>query len=300
MIDGLLEPFAYAFFARAMVAGIVIGAMCGALSTFVVLRRMSYIGHGLAHSVLGGVAVGVALGADLYVGAIVATVASALLIDRVTRRDVLHVDAAIGIVTTAIFAIGVATLAVVPTRVNVEALLFGNILGVDGLDLGVAVVVGVLFAGVLFTLHKQLVAVTFDAEVAAVHGVRTGVIELVFSLSTAAVVVASVRVLGVLLIAAAVVIPAATARLVTRSVGAMMVLATGLGVVASVAGLYASFHLDVPSGPTIVLTGALVFTVVFVVTAVLARGRIHRARRPVSVGQPPGGEASPARIDAPG
>lgn len=282
MIEGLLEPFAYAFFARAMLAGIVIGAMCGALSTFVVLRRMSYIGHGLAHSVLGGVAVGVALGADLYVGAIVATVVSALLIDRITRRDVLHVDAAIGIVTTAMFAIGVATLSVVPSRVNVEALLFGNILGVDGLDLGVAVTVGVVFAGVLVTLHKQLVAVTFDAEVAGVHGVRTGVIELVFSLSTAAVVVASVRVLGVLLIAAAVVIPAATARLVTRSVGAMLVLATGLGVLASVVGLYASFHLDVPSGPTIVLAGALVFTVVFVVTAVLARGRILRARRPVA------------------
>lgn len=300
MIDGLLEPFAYAFFARAMLAGIVIGAMCGALSTFVVLRRMSYIGHGLAHSVLGGVAVGVALGADLYVGAIAATVVSALLIDRITRREVLHVDAAIGIVTTAMFAIGVATLSVVPSRVNVEALLFGNILGVDGLDLGVAVTVGVVFAGVLITLHKQLVAVTFDAEVAGVHGVRTGVIELVFSLSTAAVVVASVRVLGVLLIAAAVVIPAATARLVTRSVGAMLLLATGLGVLASVVGLYASFHLDVPSGPTIVLAGALVFTLVFVVTAVLARGRIHRARRPVATAQPAAGEAPPARPGTPG
>lgn len=279
MSGWLLEPLQYGFFVRAVVAGVVIGAMCGALSTFVVLRRMSYIGHGLAHSVLGGVAVGVALGADLYVGAIAATVVSALLIDRVTRRPELHADAAIGIVTTAIFAIGVATLAVVPTRVNVEALLFGNILGVDRLDLTVAGVVGAGFAAMLLTLHKRLVAVTFDPELAGVHGVRTGLIELVFSLSTAAVVVASVRVLGVLLIAAAVVIPAATARLLTRSVGSMLLLATVLGVVASVLGLYGSFHVDVPSGPAIVLVGAAIFAGVFIVTAVLARARLGQARR---------------------
>ena len=293
VIDWLLEPFQYTFFTRAMLAGVAIGAMCGALSTFVVLRRMSYIGHGLAHSVLGGVAVGVALGADLYVGEIAATVLSALLIDRVTRRPELHVDAAIGIVTTAIFAIGVATLSVVPTRVNVEAMLFGNILGVDRTDLTVAVVVGVAFAFVLVTLHKRLVAVTFDSEVAGVHGVRTRAMELVFSLSTAAVVVASVRVLGVLLIAAAVVIPAATARLVTRSIGVMLWASTGLGVAASVIGLYASFHVDVPSGPTIVLTGAAAFVVVFLVTGSLGRRRLRRARRPVpiatgAVGDEPG------------
>lgn len=280
MIDLLTEPFQYAFFGRAMLAGVLIGAMCGALSVFVVLRRMSYIGHGLAHSVLGGVAVGVAFGADLYIGAIVATVVSALLIDRVTRRRGLHADAAIGIVTTAMFAIGVAVLAIIPARVNIEALLFGNILGVNRIDLWVAAGVGAAFAAVLFTLYKRLVFTTFDAEVAGVHGVRTGAIELVFSLSTAAVVVASVRVLGVLLIAAAVVIPAAIARLLTRSFGATLALATAIGVATSVVGLFASFHLNVPSGPTIVLSGATVFAIVFVVTAVVTRRQLVRARRP--------------------
>jgi ABC-type Mn2+/Zn2+ transport system permease subunit len=232
----LLDPFAYAFFGRAMLAGVLVGAMCGALSTFVVLRRMSYIGHGLAHAVVGGVGVGVAFGVDLYVGAAAATVVSALLIDRVARRRGLHADAAIGIVTTAIFAIGIATLSIVPTRVNLEALLFGNILGVDRTDLAVAAAIGLLFAGVLVLLYKRLVLTTFDPEVAAVHGVRTGMIELAFSLVTAAVVVASVRVLGVLLIAAAVVVPAASARLLTRSFGAMLVLATGIGLGSSVVG----------------------------------------------------------------
>lgn len=274
-----VEPFAYAFFGRAMIAGVLIGAMCGALSVFVVLRRMSYIGHGLAHSVLGGVAVGVALGADLYVGAVAATVVSALLIDRVTRRRGLHADAAIGIVTTAIFAIGVATLSIVPTPINVEAMLFGNILGVNTTDLWVAGGVGLAFAVVLVTLYKRLVFTTFDPEVAEVHGVRTGTIELVFSLSTAAVVVASVRVLGVLLIAAAVVIPAAITRLTARSFGTTLVLSTLIGILASVVGLFGSFHVNVPSGPTIVLAGSVAFAVVFGVTALTAQFRLGRARR---------------------
>ena len=286
----VLEPFSYTFFARAIVAGVLIGAMCGALSVFVVLRRMSYIGHGLAHAVLGGVAVGVALGVgfgetgraglgvDLYAGAVAATIVAALLIDRITRRRGLHADAAIGIVTTSIFAIGVAVLAVVPTRVNLEAVLFGNILGVGRTDLWVAAGVGTVFLLVLLTRYKTLVFATFDPEVAAVHGVRTGALQLVFSLLTAAVVVASVRVLGVLLIAAAVVIPGAAARLVTRSLGAMLAVATGIGVVTSVLGLYASYHVNVPSGPAIVLTGAVVFALAYVATAALTRWRLGRAR----------------------
>jgi ABC-type Mn2+/Zn2+ transport system permease subunit len=278
----LLDPFAYAFFGRAMLAGVVVGAMCGALSSFVVLRRMSYIGHGLAHAVLGGVGVGVAFGVDLYVGAAAATVLSALLIDRVARRPGLHADAAIGIVTTAIFAIGVATLSIVPTRVNIESLLFGNILGVDQTDLWVSAGIGAAFVVVLVILYKPLVLTTFDPEVAAVHGVRTGAIELAFSLTTAAVVVASVRVLGVLLIAAAVVVPAAAARLLTRSFGAMLLLATLIGIGSSIGGLYASFHVNVPSGPTIVLAGSAVFTSAYLATALRDRRALVRTRAAAS------------------
>ena len=271
----LLEPFAYAFFGRAMLAGVLVGALCGALSVPVVLKRMSYVGHGLAHSVLGGVAVGVALGADLYVGAAVATVLSAILIDRVAARRGLHHDAAIGIVTTAAFALGIAVLAIVPTRLNLEAVLFGNILGVDARDLTVTTVVAVAATATLFVAYKRLVFTVFDPEVAAVHGVPVRHIELGLNLVTAAVVVASVRVLGALLIAAAVVLPAAGARLVTRSFAALVVLAIALGTTASVLGLYASFHLDVPSGPAIVLVGTLGFLIAYVASGTAAR----RARR---------------------
>ncbi len=274
------DPFAYTFFTRAMIAGVLVGALCGSLSVFIVLRRMSYIGHGLAHAVLGGVAVGLVLGQGMYVGAVVATLLAALLIDRVSRRRGLHADAAIGIVTTAIFAVGVATLSMSPARINVEAVLFGNILGVRTSDLWVVGGVGLVLLVTLVTAYKRLVFATFDPEVAAVHGVRVGASEVVFNLLTAAVVVASVRVLGVLLIAAAVVIPGAFARLVSRSLGAMLAIATAVGVGSSIVGLYASYHADVPSGPAIVLTASAVFLVGFVVSATVRGVGTARLRRP--------------------
>lgn len=285
MAAWLTDPFAFTFFARAMIAGVLVGAMCGALSVFVVLRRMSYIGHGLAHAVLGGVAVGLVLGQGVYVGAVAATLLAALLIERISRRPGLHPDAAIGVVTTAIFALGVMTLSVSPGRVNLEAVLFGNVLGVGPADLWVAAGVGVLLLATLVVAYKRLVFATFDPEVAGVHGVRVGRSELVFNLLTAAVVVASVRVLGVLLIAAAVVVPGAFARLVSRSLGAMLGIATVVGVAGSMVGLYASYHADVPSGPAIVLTATLVFLVGFVVTSVPGRWVAARwGRDPGAVG----------------
>lgn len=280
MLGWLTEPFAYDFFARALLAGVLVGALCGALSVFVVLRRMSYVGHGLAHAVLGGVAVGVVLGQGLYVGALAATVLCAVLIERVSRHRGLHADAAIGIVTTAVFAAGVAVLSLSPARINVEAVLFGNILGVDRRDLAVVAGIGAVVAPLLLLGYKRLVFATFDPEVAGVHGVRVGAVEVVFNLLTAAVVVASVRVLGVLLIAAAVVVPGALARVVGRSLGAMVGIATLVGIASSVGGLYVSYHADVPSGPAIVLLASAAFAVALV--GVGARGalRTHRARRP--------------------
>lgn len=275
-----VEPLGYGFFVRALAAGALIGAMCGAVSVFVVLRRMSYIGHGLAHSVLGGVAVGAALGYHLYVGAVVATLVAALLIDRVARQQGLHADAAIGIVTTAMFAAGVAVVSMTTgAGAGIEALLFGSILSVTRVDLAVAAGVAAVFAAVLFAYYKPLVFVTFDPDVAAVQGVRAGVVEVAFNLLTAGVIIASVRVLGVLLVAAAVVIPAALARLVTRSFALMLLIATGVGVASSVVGLYASFHAGIPSGPAIVLTGAGLFAVVALWSGVAARRTGARARR---------------------
>lgn len=273
MRDLLITPLGYQFFQRALVAGMLIGALCGAMSVPVTLRRMSYIGHGLAHSVIGGVAVGVALGVNLYIGAILATVVAALLIDRVSRTPGVHIDAAIGIVTTAAFAFGIVMLAIVPSRINIEAVLFGNLLGVTQTDLLLATSITSVTAVLLFTGYKKGIFTIFDEDVARAHGVNTHLVVLTLNLLTAAVVVASVRVLGALLIAAAVVLPAATARLATRTFATFALAAIGTGIVTAIVGLYGSFHLDVPSGPAVVLAGTALFSVTY-----LARSRPARTR----------------------
>jgi ABC-type Mn2+/Zn2+ transport system permease subunit len=278
-VDWLTDPLAFGFFVRAMLAGVIIGAMCGAVGVFVVLRRMSYIGHGLSHSVLGGVAVAASLGVSIYLGAAVATLLSALLIDRVARRRGLHADAAIGIVTTAMFALGIVVVSRgTGGRVNTESLLFGNILGVFPVDVMVAGLTAVVLAVLLLRYYKPLLFTTFDAPVAAIQGVRTGAMEVLFNILVAAVIIVSVRVLGVLLIAAAVVIPAAVARLVTRSFGRMLVVATAVSVIATIIGLYVSFYADVASGASIVLVEAATFGVVAVGTTLLTRVRLRAAR----------------------
>jgi ABC-type Mn2+/Zn2+ transport system permease subunit len=275
----LAEPLTYPFFVRALIVGVVIGAMCGTIGVFIVLRRMSYIGHGLAHSVLGGVAVAVTLDQSLYLGAAVAALLSALLIDRISRRHGLYPDAAIGIVTTAMFAVGVVVISLWrAVRVNLESLLFGNVLGVRPGDLVLALSVAAVFAVLVFALYKPLVFTTFDPQVAAAQGVRTGAMEVLFNVLVAAVVIASVRVLGVLLIAAAVVVPAATARLLTRSFGVLLLLSTAFGALFSVGGLYLSFWVDAPSGATIVLLGAAVFAGAAGATAAAARLRVRAAQ----------------------
>ncbi len=163
-------------------------------------------------------------------------------------------------------------------RVNTEALLFGNILGVQPVDVAVATGVAVGFAVLLFASYKSLVFTTFDPAVAAVQGVRAGVMEVVFNLLVASVIIVSVRVLGVLLIAAAVVIPAGVARLVTRSFGAMIGVAVLVSLSATVGGLYLSFHVDVASGASIVLVEAAIFALVALGTAVAARLTLIGAR----------------------
>ncbi len=276
-MDWLIEPLGFGFFQRALLAGVLVGGLCGALSVFVVQRRMSSIGHGLAHSVLGGVGIALALGVHEYLGAAAATAVAAVLIDRVGRRRGLHVDAAIWIVTTALFALGVVVVSRVEgVGVSTESLLFGDVLGVGTADLLLIGGVSGAFAILLLARWKALVFTTFDHDVAAAMGVAAGRNEALLNLATAAVVVASVRVLGVLLIASAVVLPAALARLLTASFGRLMAVATLVGSAAAVVGLYASFHLNAPSGSTIVLTGTTAFAAVLVVVA--ARTALARRR----------------------
>ncbi len=279
-MDLITEPFTYDFFAKALIAGAVVGALCGALGVFVVLRRMSYIGQGLSQSVLGGVALAAMVSIDPYLGAIFATLVAGLLIHYVGRQHGVRPDAAIGIVSTTMFAFGVALVSANRNKaINLTDLLFGNILGVTAADITLVVVVAMVMAAVGFLFFKQLVFTVVDSAAAAAHGVRAATIELAFTVALAAVVVVSIRIVGVLLIAAVIVIPASTARLIAKSFGPLVAIASALGVAAAVVGLFVSFHVEIASGPAIVLSSAFAFFAVLIVTVTIGALTVRRTRQ---------------------
>jgi manganese/iron transport system permease protein/iron/zinc/copper transport system permease protein len=227
---------------------------------------MSYIGHGLSHAAFGGAVIGYVINVHFYIGAGLWGFFAAILINQVVKRNKIGADAAIGIVTTASFAIGVALISRVRrfTR-DFEAALFGNILGVTTEDLFVIAGVGLLCFLVLGILYKQLLFTTFDKESAKVYGVSTEWVDTWFSLILAASIIASMQVIGVTMIAAAIVIPAITARMLTDSFNKMVFLSTVIGAFTAVSGMYLSFYFDAASGATIVIFAAAVFSLVFFV-----------------------------------
>jgi len=264
MISWLTHPLQYEFFRHGIVAAGLVGATCGLAGVYIVLRKMSYIGHGLSHAVFGGAVVTYVMNWNFYVGAGLWGFFAALLINAVSKKKKIGADAAIGIVTTASFAIGVALISKVRrfTR-NFDAALFGNILGVTVQDLWIILAVTVLTALVVTIFYKQFLFTTFDSDVAKIYGVRTDWVDWVFSLVLACVVIASMQVMGVTLIAAAIVVPSITARLLTDSFHKMVIASVIIGLLSGIFGMYLSFYLNVSSGATIVLFGSLIFCISF-------------------------------------
>jgi ABC-type Mn2+/Zn2+ transport system permease subunit len=282
-MEFLLEPLTCAFFQRALLASLLVGALCGLVGVYIVLRRMSYIGHGLSHAVFGGAVVSFLLQVNFYLGAGLWGVASALLINELARRRRLEADAAIGIVTTASFAIGVAAISRHRrfTR-NFEAALFGNVLGITPADLWM--IAGVTLAAALgiVLLYRTLLFSTFDEKMAEVFGVPTRGVNTLFALLLAAVLLVAIQVIGVTLIAASLIIPASAARLLTNRFARLLGLATALGAAIGVLGMFASYYLDMASGATIVLVGTGAFGVVWLLST-------RMGKKPAVCPSPPAG-----------
>jgi manganese/iron transport system permease protein/iron/zinc/copper transport system permease protein len=273
-VQAIWEPLEFEFFRHGLLVATVAGGLCGLLGTYVVLRRMSYLGHGLSHAVFGGAAAAAVIGVDFFLGAGLWGVAAALAIGRVSRRRIIGSDAAIGVITTASFAFGLALFGLYGrARRSTDALLFGSVLGVDEVDIAVVVGVTVATAAVVFAGYRSLLFATFDPEVADVSGLRVGRLDALLMVVLAVVILATIQVLGVVLVAAALVIPATVARMLTNSFARMLWLSTAVGAACGFAGMVASYHLDIPSGAAIVLAGAVVFAAVFAATG--SRG-LHR------------------------
>ena len=258
-----LIPFEYEFFRNGFIAAIVIGALCGYIGVYVVLRRMSYIGHGLSHAIFGGAVLSYVWNINFFIGGGSWALLSGVLIHWVSQRRWVGADAAIGVVTTSSFALGVALVFTHRsfTR-NIEAALFGNILGITNGDVWIVTLVSLIVFAALYAIRRPLLFATFDPEVASAYGVSTDKIDLLFIILLAATVLVSTQILGVTLVAAAMVIPPVIARYVTQRFQALLMLSPIIGALCGATGMLLSFHFDISSAATIVLTSAALFVIV--------------------------------------
>ena len=271
----LLAPYDFAFFQRGMVAATLAGALCGVLGVFVVLRGMSYIGHGLSHAVFGGAAASAVMSINFFVGAGIWGIISGVLIGRIARRKIIGADAAIGIVTTASFAGGIALLnRYGQARKSIEAVLFGSVLGVSWVDIAAILAVSLAVGAIVLFAYRAFLFSTFDPQVATVSGERVAAIEVILMVMLSVTILVTMRVIGTLLISALLVIPAATARMITNSFSRMLMLSPMIGAVCCLVGMNLSYHLDTSAGATIILVAAAVFTATYLLAGRRARLRV--------------------------
>lgn len=273
MVITLLEALDYAFFQRALLGGILTAIATGMLGVFVVQRGLAYLGNGLAHASFGGLALGALVASatsaqgllrEPLLVALPFTLAIALAIAYVRDRTKLSSDTAIGVFFAVSVALGILFLSLIPPDENVIDvwhLLFGSILAVGERELVFIAVMTLVTVTAVTATWGQLAYATFDEELAKSDGVHVRALEYSLFMLVAVAVVVSAQVVGIILLAAYLIIPAASARLLSRSLLQMTVLAVVLGVVTTVVGLFASYLADVPSGATIVLLQAVVFAV---------------------------------------
>jgi manganese/iron transport system permease protein/iron/zinc/copper transport system permease protein len=275
LIAGIFEPYRYQFFTNGVIVATIAGALCGLLGVFVVLRGMSYIGHGLSHAVFGGAAASAVMQLNYFVGAGIWGVASGVIIGRIARRRLIGADAAIGVVTTASFALGLALLnRFGQAKKSIEAVLFGSVLGVRTADIIAVALVTVLTVAIVVVLYRRLLFATFDPDVAQVSGVKVAWIEALLMVLLSLTILVTMRVIGTLLISALLVIPASVARMTTNSFARMLWISPIVGALSGFLGMNLSYHLDTSASATIILVATAMFIVVYTVSGIRGRSRI--------------------------
>ena len=260
----LLDPLQFSFFVRALVAAVAVGIVCSVLGTYVVLRGMAFFGDALAHTILPGVVIAFLLGWPLALGALIVGVLAALGIGVLTERGTLKEDTAIGVIFAGLFSLGIALLSTSGNyTLDLAHFLFGNLLGVTSTDLWVIAGLGAVVLLTLLAFYKELLVLSFDPVLAVTLRLPTRFLRYLLLVLIAVTIVTALQVVGIALMLAMFVTPAATASLLTRRLPAMMGVAAGIGAFSGLAGLYASFYLNVASGAAVVLVASLIFALAF-------------------------------------
>jgi ABC-type Mn2+/Zn2+ transport system permease subunit len=254
---------------RAMIAALLIGGISGVIGCFIVVRGMSFFGEALGHSILPGVAIAYILKTDLFLGGLIAGIGTAIGIGWLTGRGRLREDTAIGVVFVAMFALGIVIISTGSSyAVDLAHILFGNVLGVRASDLVIMAISGVVVLGMIMLFYKELLTQSFDPGLMSTLRLPGEALRVLLLVLIAVTIVASLQTVGIALMLAMLVTPAATAQLVVKRLHLMMIVASIIGMVSGVIGLYLSWQFNVPSGAAIVLVTTAIFIIVFVYTRV--------------------------------
>ncbi|MCY3719577.1 MAG: metal ABC transporter permease [Anaerolineaceae bacterium] len=282
ILDALLEPLSYGFAQRALLALMLVGCLSAVVGSFMVVRGLAFFGDALAHAVLPGVAVAYTAGGNLFVGGLGAGILAALIIGLMTRDRKVREDTAIGIVFVTMFALGIAIISTRPSySLDLTHILFGSISGIDDADLTYMVILGGLVLTLILVFYKQLLIVCFDPELGRVLRFPVAFLRALLLVLVAVTIVLSLQAVGLALMLALLLTPAATARLLTKRMSHMILLAGLLGCAGGVTGFYLSWWTNVPPGSAIVLELSAVFGLVY------AYRTLRQRRRRTGLGVPP-------------
>jgi ABC-type Mn2+/Zn2+ transport system permease subunit len=273
----LVDPMAYGFMQRGLIAAVLVGVVCAVMGTFVVLKGLAFIGDAVSHAAFPGLVIAYMIGAPLYIGGAIAAVATALAIGLVSRRGRLRFDTSVGVLFAGTFAFGVLLFSTIKNYVtDLLGYLLGNVLGIGVGDLIQVAILGAIVLAIVLAIRKELLFATFDPAGAAASGLPVAGLEYLLLALLGVTIVVSIQAVGIIMVVAMLVTPAATAQLIVVRFGQMMMLAAGLAAVSAVIGLYLSFYLNLASGASIVLVETLWFAIALVLgprTGLLSRAR---------------------------
>ena len=261
----IYEPFSYAFMIRSLIVAVSVGLMLPLLGSYVINRNLGFMGDAIAHASLPALVFGLLIGVNIIIAAIPAAILLALLLGYLINKSNIGEDTAIGIIFSSFFALGFILLSIFKNiALNVEDLLFGQILGVSSFDVSITLILTTIVIITSFILYKQFLFISFDPKGAKVAGIKVNLFNNIFLVLLSLAIIAALQSVGIILVLSMLITPAAAAKLIIKSFPNTIITGAIFGITASMSGLYLSYYLDFPSGPSMALTATLIFIIVWI------------------------------------
>lgn len=265
-LEYIYEPFSYGFMVRSLIVAVSVGVMLPVLGSYVINRNLGFMGDAMAHASLPGLVFGLLIGVSIFIAAIPAAIIIALILGYLINKSKIGEDTAIGIIFSSLFALGFILLSVFDhIMLSVEDLLLGQILGVSSFDVLTTLILSAIVLITTLILYKQFLFISFDPKGAKVAGLSVRLFDNIFLVVLSLSIIGSIQSVGIILVLSMLITPAAAAKLITKTFSRAMMAGSVFGVIASLSGLYLSYYLDFPSGPSMALAATSIFIIVWIV-----------------------------------